>query len=86
MATRVFVHAPYKQDLGEPIIRIHEDLMEELKIKEYDFIYITGKKNRLIAVAWHMESGDKHSVRLDFPFIKALNITFGDAVDIAKIN
>jgi len=84
--TKVFVHAPYKQDLGEAIIRIQEDLMEELKIKEYDFIRISGKKNSLIAVAWHMESGDKHSVRLDFPFLQALKITFGDSVDIVKIN
>jgi len=82
--TKVFVHAPLKSDLGEPIIRIHEDLMMELEITVDDFVYIMFKKNQLIAKPWPLYSGDKFSVRLDFPFLKALNITFGDAVEIEK--
>lgn len=82
--SKVFVHAPFKSDLGHPIIRIHYDLMKELKLEDDDFVVITKGKIQLIAKAFTMKLCDKHSIRLDYPFIKALNITFGDSVEIVK--
>ena len=82
--TKVFVHAPFKSDLGQPIMRIHADLMKELDLIEGDFIYITSKNIQLIAKAATQKLCDKHSVRLDYSFIKALNITFGDSVVVLK--
>ena len=83
--TKVFVHAPYKMDLGHPTIRIHEDLMKELKLEDNDFVYISKGKIQLIAKALSYAPGkNKRSVRLDYPFLHALDITFGDSVEIVK--
>lgn len=82
--TKVYVHAPFDSDIGKSIISISEDLMRELDLKDGDFIYITKAKIQLIAKAKLMFSGDKYSIRLDFSFLKALHITFGQSVEIVK--